>query len=297
MNWAALFHFPETAPQATQLAGELGLAHHEIAVHRFPDGESLVRVEPSPPTALLYRSLDNPNTKLVELLLAASALRQNGALRVILIAPYLAYMRQDAAFHTGEAVSQRVIGRLLADRFDILLTVDPHLHRTHSMAEIVPGIGAVSIAAAPVLSRAIDVSDLPLLVAPDAEARQWAEAVASSRHLEVIVAEKRRDGDRQVAVRFPDVERVAGRSVVLIDDLISSGQTIAEAAQCLREAGATRIEALATHCLAAPRDLERLRAAGIARVRATDTVPGPAAVIPIAPLIAEEICRRGWLQG
>lgn len=297
MTWATLFHFSESARQAAQLAGELGVVSHEIAVHRFPDGESLVQVEPSPPTALLYRSLDDPNTKLVELLLAAFALRENGATRVILIAPYLAYMRQDTAFHAGEAVSQHVIGRLLADHFDSLLTVDPHLHRTHSIAEIMPGIEAVSITAAPVLSRAIDVSDQPLLVAPDAEARQWAEAVASPRRLDVLVAEKQRNGDRQVAVRFPDAERVAGRPVVVIDDVISSGQTMAEAALRLREAGASRIEALATHCLAAPRDLDRLRAAGIARVRTTDTVPGSAAVIPIAPLVAEEICRRGWLQG
>ena len=103
---AALFAFAETGAQAARLADALGVACHEISVHRFPDGESLVRVEPSPRTALLYRSLDDANAKLVEILLAASALRANGAARVMLIAPYLGYMRQDRAFHRGEAVSQ-----------------------------------------------------------------------------------------------------------------------------------------------------------------------------------------------
>jgi ribose-phosphate pyrophosphokinase len=294
---AAVFCFPETAPQATRLAAELGIACNEIAVHRFPDGESLVRVEPSPPTALLYRSLDDPNAKLVELLLAASALRENGAARVILIAPYLAYMRQDVAFHAGEAVSQRVIGRLLAQHFDGLLTVDPHLHRTHALAQLMPGIEAVAITAAPMLSAAIERVDRPLLVGPDAESRQWVEAIARPLGLDVLIGDKHRNGDRDVAIRFPDIGRAAGRSVVLVDDVISSGRTIAEAARQLTQAGAARTEALASHCLASTRELERLRAESVACVRATDTVPGPAAVIPTASLIAAEIRRQCWLEG
>ena len=99
---------------AERLAQALGVPCRTVTVHRFPDGESLVRVEPSPETAFLYRSLDHPNDKLVELLLAVSALRANGAAKVVLIAPYLAYMRQDIAFHDGEAISQRVVGKLLA---------------------------------------------------------------------------------------------------------------------------------------------------------------------------------------
>lgn len=114
---AALFTFAEGARQAAGLARECGIPVNQIDVHRFPDGESLVRVHGTASTALLFRSLDDPNPKLVEVLLAASALRDGGAKRVILIAPYLAYMRQDVPFHEGEAVSQRVIGKLLAAWF------------------------------------------------------------------------------------------------------------------------------------------------------------------------------------
>ena len=290
----AVFGFAGEDAASTRLARALGIAHHAVAVRHFPDGESLVRIEPSPATALLYRSLDHPNAKLIEILLAASALRDNGATRVVLVAPYLAYMRQDTAFHSGEAVNQRVIGHLLAGAFDALLTLDPHLHRTHSLNAIMPGIEAVSVSAAPILATAIDKSGDPLLVGPDGEARQWVERIADRLGLEFILGKKQRDGDRTVHIAIPDAERAQGRRAILVDDLISSGGTLLAAAQCLGDAGASSIEALATHCLAGEADLAQLRAAGLAPIRATDSVAGSAGILPIAELLAEQIRSCRW---
>ena len=114
----AVYGFAETEPQARALAEMLGVGYETVEVRHFPDRESLVRVPaPAAPAALVYRSLDDPNGKLIELMLASSALRANGARQIALIAPYLAYMRQDTAFHPGEAVSQRIVGRFLAGLF------------------------------------------------------------------------------------------------------------------------------------------------------------------------------------
>jgi ribose-phosphate pyrophosphokinase len=281
---------------AERLAQALGVPCRTVTVHRFPDGESLVRVEPSPETAFLYRSLDHPNDKLVELLLAVSALRANGAAKVVLIAPYLAYMRQDIAFHDGEAISQRVVGKLLADHFDGLLTLDPHLHRTRSLAAIMPRMEAASISAAPLLAAALDGSDDPLLVGPDGEARQWVERIARPLDLEFVVGRKLRTGDREVALAIPDAERACGRRVILVDDLISSGATLKVAARLLLDAGALRVEALATHCLAGEADLAELRRAGISHILATDSVASSVGQLPIADLLAEEIRRREWCR-
>jgi ribose-phosphate pyrophosphokinase len=281
---------------AERLAQALGVPCRTVTVHRFPDGESLVRVEPSPETAFLYRSLDHPNDKLVELLLAVSALRANGAAKVVLIAPYLAYMRQDIAFHDGEAISQRVVGKLLADHFDGLLTLDPHLHRTRSLAAIMPRMEAASISAAPLLAAALDGSDDPLLVGPDGEARQWVERIARPLDLEFVVGRKLRTGDREVALAIPDAERARGRRVILVDDLISSGATLKVAARLLLDAGALRVEALATHCLAGEADLAELRRAGISHILATDSVASSVGQLPIADLLAEEIRRREWCR-
>ena len=288
--------FSESMGPATDLAARLRVECCAVARHLFPDGESLVQVKPRSGTAILYRSLDHPNEKLVELLLAASALRHNGVRRVILVAPYLAYMRQDIAFEPGQAVSQKVIGALLARHFDALLTVDPHLHRIKSLAEVMPGIEAISVSAAPALGRFIADVNKVLLAGPDAESRQWVEAIAASRGLDVIVGEKRRLGDRDVEIVFDDINKVAGRSVILVDDVISSGRTLEVAARCLVEGGAASVQALATHCLASQEDLDRLAAAGISLTSSTDSIAGPTAAIPLASVLAEAITGQGWLQ-
>ena len=287
--------FTECREPATALAQELGTAHCEVELHSFPDGESLVRVPPPGETALLYRSLDNPNAKLVELLLAASALRDNGAKRVMLVAPYLAYMRQDMAFNPGEAVSQKVLGALIADHFDGLVTIDPHLHRIARLAEAVPGIPALSLSAAPILSAAVDRRQQPVLVGPDSESRQWVEAIAGPLGFDMLLGEKTRHGDREVNVVFPGIERVTGRPAVLVDDVISSGETLIAAASQLLAAGAASVEALATHCLAGADDLARLTEAGISRIRTAQTVDSPTACLPIAGLLAQAIRAQGWV--
>lgn len=295
---SCVWSFTESEGAAGRLAQALGLTHHPVAVHRFPDGESLVRITPSDhETAILYRSLDDPNAKIMELLLAASALRDNGAQRVVLVAPYLAYMRQDIAFHPGEAVSQRVMGQLIASHFDALVTVDPHLHRIGRLEDAIPGITAIALSASSPLVAMLR-EDLPtdtLLIGPDSESRQWVEQVAEGLGLEFIVGQKRRQGDRAVDVDLPGIEKVCGRPALLIDDLISSGGTLLSCAALLRKAGAIRVEAAASHCLATSRDLARLAEGGVERVRATDTVPGPAACAFVAKIIAAALRSSGLL--
>ena len=131
--------FPEYAGQGRRLAAAAGLDYADVGIHHFPDGESRVRLPPRLPSRIVFcRSLHRPNDKLVELALAAHTARELGAERLTLVAPYLCYMRQDKAFAPGEAVSQRIAGALIADWFDELITVDPHLHRTLSLEQAVP---------------------------------------------------------------------------------------------------------------------------------------------------------------
>jgi len=294
---AALFAFTDGAGAAARLANACGIPLHRAEARHFPDGESLVRVHGSAETAILFRSLDNPNAKLVEVLLAASALRDGGARRVVLVTPYLAYMRQDMAFHPGEAVSQRVIGGLLAANFDGVVTVDPHLHRIAHLGEAIPGIPALAVSAAPALVEAIaeGLDPRTVLVGPDSESRPWVESIARPLGLDVLVGEKVRNGDRDVALTVPGLAAVQGRPVLLVDDMVSSGTTLIACAGQLREAGATAIAALATHSLASAADMARLASHGIA-LRATDSTEGAQATIPLAGLLHQALRGQGWLD-
>lgn len=285
--------FADSMAAAGRLGKALDLPVNEVAVHRFPDDECLIRIPASAQTVFLYRSLNDPDRKLIELMLAASAARDGGAERVVLIAPYLAYMRQDKAFHPGEAVSQKLVGKLIASHFDTLLTVDPHLHRITALSEAIPGIPAISLSAAPLLAALIDPRDNPIIIGPDSESRQWTEAIARPLGLETLIASKQRLDDRQVSLKITEVERAKGRRAIMVDDLISSGRTLVEAAKLLHRAGATSVEAIATHCLARPDDLAFMAAQKINRIDSSDSIDGPTSRIALSPLIARALRDNG----
>jgi len=291
MNQATLHFFPEGATAGRRLARALGIDARPVALHRFPDGESLVTVAETGSIALLFRSLDDPNARLVEVLLAASALRDRGARRLILIAPYLSYMRQDMAFAPGQAVSQRILGRIMAREIDGLVTVAPHLHRVATLAEVFPGIAALAVDPGPALGRALSDDGwgaADLVIGPDIESEPIAASVARTVGAPVAVARKVRSGDRDVAVALPDVD-LRGKRVALVDDMVSTGRTLAECAQLVRAAGASRIEALACHALPNGELAATLSAGGVDRLRSCDSVPHPSNAVHLATLLAAAV--------
>ena len=282
-----LLGFPEYSEPARRLARAAGLEFAEVEVHRFPDGESRIRVpEKIPEHVFICRSLNQPNEKLVELILAASTLRKLGATRVALVAPYLGYMRQDKAFHPGEAVSQQIVGKLLATLFDALITVDPHLHRVHRMEDAVP------VPIAPALSATAAMSDYlgnklenPLLLGPDEESEQWVSAIAEQNQQEFHVASKIRLGDSNVRVSLPDVD-YRGRHIVLVDDVISTGRTIESAIIELKPHQPRSITVMATHAIFAGDALARLMNAGADDIWSSDSISHPTNRIELAAVLA-----------
>jgi ribose-phosphate pyrophosphokinase len=290
-----LCSFEEDLSAAKPLARRLGVPCQLVECHHFPDGESRVRIDPRPERAIVFRSLHHPNEKLLELLLLASVL-SDGA-RPILVAPYLPYMRQDAAFRPGEAVSQRIVGRLIADAFEAVVSVDPHLHRTASLETVFPGSVTVVVSAAPVLAETIRSAggEKPLLVGPDCESEPLVAAVARQAGADHLVLDKTRRGDRDVSVESTRLAHVRGRRVVLIDDLVSTGATLIETAKLLREAGCTDLEALIVHALFDETAAAALAAAGIERIRSSDTIAHPTNAFCVAPLLAQAIGSHALL--
>ena len=292
---AALHIYPGFEAPALCLARHLGVQTRAVDIHVFPDGESKVTVATDDDTAIIYASLDHPNEKLVPLMLAAGALRQGGVKRLVLVCPYLCYMRQDKAFTPGEAISQQIIGPWLASGFDRIVTVDPHLHRVSSLAEVFVDTEADALTAASLIGRA--VADDPatgnaVLVGPDAESRQWVSLAARQAGLDYLVAEKVRHGDRKVDISLPGADAVRGRPAVIVDDLISSGATAMKCAELLYAAGADSVEAVATHVLARVDDLAALQKTGVVRVRSTDSILHESNAISLAPLLAEALERE-----
>ncbi len=287
-----LLYFDDEADAAGRLAEAAGIEARAIERHIFPDGEIRIAL----PTGLsravvIFRSLVRPNDKLVELLLAARTARALGAIHLTLVAPYLAYMRQDIAFHPGEAVSQRIIGGLLADLFDAVVTVDPHLHRIATLDEAIPVEHALALSASRLLADHVAArrSDA-MLVGPDEESAQWVATAARAHGFDHAVCTKVRRGDLDVEIALPAIE-VRGRAVVLVDDMVSTGKTVAVAAGKLLAAGARSVDLAVTHALFAEGAVERLREAGVGEVWSTDCILHPTNAIVVAPLLAEALLQ------
>lgn len=282
-----LLYFEEEKDQAAQIATFADMALACVSRHRFPDGELKLRLPDTlPQRVTLLRTLHNPNEKLLELLLVARTARTLGAKHLTLVAPYLAYMRQDIAFQPGEAVSQRIVGRFLADLFDAIITVDPHLHRITTLQEAVPVPQAIVLSGAPLLADLIALHrNQPLLVGPDEESAQWISQAAQRHGFDFSVCRKTRHGDRSVDVTLPQAD-VAGRAVVLLDDIASSGHTLASVARLLIAAGAATVDAAVTHALFADGAVNLIKDAGVSNIWSTDCIPHPSNAVRMAPLIA-----------
>lgn len=285
-----LLCFDDEHAMAQAVANQADLCCALIERHRFPDGELRLRLPAAlPPRVVLWRGLHQPNEKLVELLIAGRAARELGARHLTLVAPYLAYMRQDMAFRPGEAISQRIVGDFLASLFDAVITVDPHLHRVATLEEAIPVPDAIVLSGAPLLADHIaeQRSDV-LLLGPDEEALQWV-AVAAQRHgWDHAVCRKIRHGDREVHIELPAIP-VAGRSVVLIDDVASSGHTLVRATELLHEAGVASVDVAVTHALFASDALARVREAGAGDVWSTDCIAHPTNAVSIVPAVAKAL--------
>ena len=295
MSRPVIHSLPSSVDDAARLAVLLGTAMHAIDVHRFPDGELRVTVGPVVPTTIVYASLDQPNDKLLSLLFAAEALRRGGARRLVLLAPYLCYMRQDKAFHAGEAISQKVIGRLLAATFDRVITVDAHLHRTKNIADVFGGIEAEDLSAMPAIADFLAGQGLAagsIVVGPDAESEPWVRDLAGRLKLDHAVARKVRHGDRSVEMTFAEPALFKGRPVVLVDDIVSSGGTLLACAKALLAAGAASVDAVITHALFPPVMLESLLKSGLRSVRSTQSVPHPTNAIVLDAMFAEALRKE-----
>lgn len=295
MTAAVLQFLPSSADAARRLAVRLGVTSQEIAVHRFPDEELRVTVAPAMATTIVFASLDHPNDKLLTLLFASEALRRGGARRLVLVAPYLCYMRQDTAFHQGEAISQKVIGRLLAGAMDRVVTVDAHLHRTKNIGDVFPGIEADDLSAMPAIAQVLQTSSFDpatVVVGPDEESRVWVSDLAGRLGTQHAVARKIRRSDRSTEISFADPGLFAGRPVLLVDDIVSSGGTLIACAKALRAAGASTIDAIVTHALFAPELVGKLFEAGIRSVKSTDSVPHPSNAIALDQILAEALRRE-----
>lgn len=286
-----IFPFPGQEELARRIIAHAGGTPGTLILHRFPDREMYVRLD-TPVTgreAVFICTLDHPDAKLLSLLFAVAAAKDLGATRVGIIAPYLAYLRQDTRFIAGEAVTSATVGRLISGLADWITTVDPHLHRYHSL-NAVYSIPSVVVHAAPLISKwIVEHTAKPLLIGPDSESEQWVAEVATGASAPYVVLEKTRRGDRDVELSIPHVQRHRDRTPILVDDIVATARTMVAAVAHLRDAGLCAPVCIAVHALFAEGAYEELVSAGAGRVVTCNTVRHPSNGIDVDQAIADQV--------
>ena len=284
--------FPGNEKLAESLRHMTGGGALGLSMRRFPDAETYLRVDGDVlgHTVVVACTLHDPDSSFLPLAFLADTLRELGAHALGLVAPYLAYMRQDRRFQAGEALTSESFARRLSAQFDWLVTVDPHLHRRRSLAEIYT-IPTAIVHAAPLLARWIrNEVESPLVVGPDEESGQWVRAVADAVPCPYAVLRKTRRGDRDVVVsEFGEIGEYAGRTPVLVDDIVSSGRTMIETVAQWAHAQLNAPVCLAIHGVFAVGAYASLQSAGAARIVTTNTIPHESNAIDVAEALAAPV--------
>lgn len=288
---------------AVGVARELDRALESVAITSFPNSETSVRLELSltGSDTYLIQSLSAPtNDRLVELLLLADAARRAGAVRITAVIPSVGYSRQDRVSQLGEPLSAQLVARLLAAaQIDQVITVDVH---SPAFAEFctLAQVAVTELSAIPLLADVIlhmHLSDLQI-VSPDqggiARAEAFAHRLTPGRP-PLVIPKKRLDHE---TVTMDEIIGQVRGTMLLVDDVLSTGGTICEAARLLKRAGAEAIWVAVTHGEFIGAARAKLEAAPISGILTTDSLPTRQREIPkstrrlsLAPLLTDEIRR------
>jgi ribose-phosphate pyrophosphokinase len=290
MNDPLFIALPGNALMAEKLAalcaGDIGV----VETREFPDGETYLRYHSdlTRRSVVLVCTLAHPNQKLLPLIFAAETARELGARKIGFVAPYLSYMRQDRRFQPGEAVTSRHFAHLISRACDWLATIDPHLHRYKALSEIYP-VPAHAVHAGAVIAQWIgDNIENPFLIGPDEESEQWVGKVARDCGADFTVLRKQRLGDRDVRIAPDHLDRLGGARPVLVDDIISSGETMLEAVRVVKPFAQHAPVAIGVHGLFAEGSDALIEAEG-ATLITTNSIPHGSNRIDISGLLAPAI--------
>jgi ribose-phosphate pyrophosphokinase len=275
---------------AGRLAKVLGCVLVSPERRRFPDSETYLRIpeEVKGEHVIVVQSTSSPaNDNLIELSLLLSTAKDLGARRVTAVVPYFGYARQDKRFKPGEAISVRTVCKIIeSSGADDMFTVD--IHEDDIIKNF--AIPAYNLSAMPLIGRHIAKLNLraPVVLGADQGSLVRARRVAAEISAAYDYLEKTRLAPTEVSMKTKHLD-VAARDIIIVDDIISTGGTVVEAAKILKKQKARKVYAACTHPVFVGKALRKILAAGVKKVIATDTIEHKTSVISVAPLIAEAV--------
>ncbi|MCW4025405.1 MAG: ribose-phosphate diphosphokinase [Candidatus Bathyarchaeota archaeon] len=283
---------PASKELAEKVSQQTGYPNVPVASKIFPDGESYVRLEGSvegEDVAIIQTTCPpGQDGRLFQLSFMADAAKRGGAKSVTAVVPYLAYARQDKMFLSGEGISVETIARMInASGVDQLLTVN--LHSEASLSKFT--FPAKTASAIPLIAQYFVDKGFSgaFALSPDKGAMYIAKQAQAVLGGDVGHLSKTRDRYTGQTVQTAEGLNVKDQTVIILDDIISTGGTIVGAAKILREQGAKHVFCACVHGLLIGNAAEKILAAGVEEIISTDSVPNAYSKVSLAPLISSEL--------
>ncbi|HAT2081754.1 ribose-phosphate pyrophosphokinase [Legionella taurinensis] len=288
-----LFSLFDSSDIARRLQETLHVDMGDVTFHRFPDTEWYLKInsEVKHRNLMIVDSLNQPDEKILPLLFFAKTAKELGAKKIGLIAPYLPYLRQDKRFHPGEGITSRYFAEMLSTSLDWLMTIDPHLHRYHSLDEIYSIPTFVLHATTPIAAWIKQHVPKPLIIGPDVESEQWVSSIAEQGPFPYVILEKVRHGDKEVAISVPNLLKLESSTPVLVDDIISTARTMIETVKHLHQAGVKSIVCIGVHALFAQDAYSLLSGMAGVQVITCNTIRHITNAIDVSDLIATDLAQ------
>jgi len=214
--------------------------------------------------------------------LLQDALKGAGAKKITVVIPYFGYARQDQQFNKGEPISARAIAELISSKADKVITVDPHKEYILDFFTV----PAVSCSAVPELAQYLNKKkNIDMVLAPDKGALERAKRAAKIIGCELDYMKKTRIDGETVRIE-PKNLNAQNKNVAIIDDIISTGGTMAKSIKQLKKQGAKKVYIACTHGLFAGDAINKLKAAGCDEIISTDTIQSEYSKVKIVPCLA-----------
>ncbi|MGB3344188.1 MAG: ribose-phosphate pyrophosphokinase [Aequorivita sp.] len=286
-----LFSLPGNEELSAKLSIILNFELGNLVLRKFPDGETYIRIlsNVKDKNVFFICTFHQPDSKLLPVYFLSKGAKSLGAKKVFLIAPYLAYMRQDKIFNAGEAVTSIYFGQLISQFAEGLVTIDPHLHRIRPLSNVYHIPCSVIHAAGEISKWIIENVYNPLLLGPDEESMQWVSEVAKNAGAPFIILKKNRRGDKDVEVSVPDVSKFKHATPVLIDDIIATARTMMATVKLLKDKGMKPPICIGVHAVFAGNAYEELLDCGVDRIVTCNTIHHPSNIIDLSVILAEGI--------
>lgn len=281
---------------AKNIAKNIKATYSKTEISTFPDGDMYLKFSSKlkGQKLIIVESFQpNSNDALLNIIFAAKNAKSLGAKKIVLVCPYLAFMRQDKRFNDGEAINAQIMSDLLNNSgLDRIITIDPHLHRIKKMKDIFK-IQAENLTANDIIADFIGKKfKNEIVIGPDWESYQWADKISARLGVEDTVLEKTRSTSRKVSVEVKKEITIKGKNVIIVDDIISTGNTMIKALKEAKKRGAKTVTAIGVHGLFVEKAYEKMKKAGFDNIYTVNTIEHKSNKIDITKLISDKLKKN-----